>query len=90
MVIANTAGAIWRRVLPDLGPLSPQIAQFVLELHFPNSDLVRIKELSAKAREGTLSPEESAELDEYIHVGDVLTLWQSKARMALKNLPGPK
>ena len=90
MVIANTASAIWRRVLPDLGPLNPEIAQFVLDLHFPKADLVRINQLSAKAREGSLSPEESAELDEYIHVGDVLALWQSKARIALKNLPPPK
>jgi hypothetical protein len=41
-------------------------------------------ELSESARNGTLSAAEEAELDSYIHVGNLLAVMQSKARQALR------
>jgi hypothetical protein len=41
--------------------------------------------LAERAREGTLTPEESAELDSYLHVGSLVSLLQSKARRLLKS-----
>jgi hypothetical protein len=43
-----------------------------------------VDELSAKAQKGTLTPEERAELDEYIRVGYELAILQSRARLSLK------
>jgi hypothetical protein len=40
--------------------------------------------LAVKSQEGRLSPEELAELDSYIKVGDLLAILQSKARKVLK------
>ena len=40
--------------------------------------------LAAKAREGTLSAKEVAQLDNYRDVGRLLELLQSKARLSLK------
>ena len=40
-------------------------------------------ELVVKNQEAKLSPEEQAELENYNHVGDLLSLWHSKARRAL-------
>jgi len=45
---------------------------------------MRIAELSSKANEGALAEDEEAELEAYINVGDLLALWQSKARQALQ------
>jgi len=54
-------------------------------LAFPAQDRERVNELAAKSREGSLSAEERNELERYNLVGDVLALWQSKARRALNH-----
>ena len=41
--------------------------------------------LSAKARAGTLTADEDEELDNYIRVGDVLAILQSKARRTVRD-----
>ena len=43
--------------------------------------------LAEKAREGETTIEERAELESYLHVSDLLTVLQSKARQSLKH-PG--
>jgi hypothetical protein len=72
---------IWERVfVPDPQQLSAEQAQYLLEVRFPQADLDRINALSAKAREGTLTPEEKAELDRYVHVGHLLSILKAKVR----------
>jgi len=44
----------------------------------------QVDALSQKARAGSLTPAESAELDEFIRVADLLAILQSRARQALK------
>jgi len=43
-----------------------------------------MEELSNKAAEGALSPDEREELDEYLRVADLLAVIQAKARRSLK------
>jgi hypothetical protein len=43
-----------------------------------------MQELAAKNRRGEISHQELEELDHYITAGDILAIWQSKARQALK------
>ena len=43
-----------------------------------------MQELAAKNRRGEISQQELVELDNYITAGDILAIWQSKARRALK------
>ena len=45
-------------------------------------------QLSAKAREGTLTPEEQAAANNYERVGHLLNILQSKARRSLKGAGG--
>jgi hypothetical protein len=45
-------------------------------------------QLSAKAREGILSPAEEAEMNNYERVGHLLNILQSKARRSLKGRSG--
>ena len=80
----NTEAAILNRLLNlDDEELTPEVARFVLGIRFRDSDHARMDELAAKARAGTLAQAEQRELESYIHVGDVLALWHSKARRVL-------
>lgn len=68
----------------DAGSLSPETARKVLEFHLADSHYDRVKALSRKAQTGPLLPAEQTELDEYIRVGTLLSILQSRARQALK------
>lgn len=64
--------------------MSDELARRILAMDFPSEDHARVKELSDKAREGSLSNSESAVLDDYIAVNDLLTILKAKARMSLQ------
>ncbi len=87
----KTASAIWSRVVnPGHPSLSPEAAQAILELKFNGEDLRRAEELSEKARQGTLTPEERAEIEEFIRVDHELAVLKSKARMSLQRAKPPR
>ena len=73
--------AILSRVLErDKPTLSPQAARDILALDFGPADKERMRQLSAKARAGTLTPHEQVAINNYERVGHVLNIMQSKAR----------
>ena len=77
--------AILSRILdPDKPTLPPEAARAFLDLDYPQADKDRMRLLSAKAREGTLTPDEQTEINNYERVGHVLNIMQSKARRSLK------
>jgi hypothetical protein len=81
----KTASAIRGRIVkPHQADLNPEIARAVLKVDFTPEDHRRVDELSAKAQKGTLTPEERAELEEYVRVDLKLTVLRSKARLSLK------
>jgi hypothetical protein len=89
MVQADSRSAahteVLRRVFDLAGHgLTCPLAESILSLDFPDGDAERIAELNGKANEGALTETEEAELEAYINVGDLLVLWQSKARQALQ------
>ena len=69
----------------DAKSISPATARKFLDLAFSRSQQERVHTPSQKAREGSLSPTEAAELDEFIRVADLLAILQSRARQALKH-----
>jgi hypothetical protein len=77
-----------RLLRPDDPTFSPDGAQDILSLGFSESDQHRMRELSAKARAGTLTAEEDAEAGRYELLGHLLGILQSKARRSLKNHHG--
>ncbi len=84
-VIAESEAEIWSRTIqPEQGNLSAEAAQALLALKLPPQDVDRVNELSGKAREGTLTFEESRELDNYLNVGRTLELLKAKARISLQ------
>jgi len=77
--------AIFGRVLePDQATLDVAAARAILNLDFKQTDKDRMRELLAKAKEGTLTVNEEVEIDNYERVGHMLSLMKSKARRSLK------
>jgi hypothetical protein len=80
----STQAELWARLL-ELGDtqLTPDAAEYLLNLHFPPTDIDRMHKLAEKAREGTLTSRERGDLETYEHVGHALSIMKSKARLAL-------
>jgi hypothetical protein len=81
---AKTEAEVWMRILHPDEQLPPRVARAILRLSFPNSDLRRMQELSAKVRAGTLTSEEDAEMDNFERVDSILSILKSKARQVVK------
>jgi hypothetical protein len=81
----NTELAILGRVLETQnGDLPAAVAQTWLKLRLPDADQARLRELSARAKQTELPWDEQALLENYLHVGRLIDLMQSKARLSLK------
>jgi hypothetical protein len=80
----NSEVAILNRMLRSQAPMiSPEAARDILGWDFDQSDKDRMRQLSAKARAGTLTAEEDAEAGRYELLGHLLNIIQSKARRSL-------
>lgn len=66
------------------GDLSPSQARALLKLRFSKKDVDRMRELSAKARAGKLTPQEETEMDDYERLGCLLDILHSHARRTLR------
>ena len=81
---SNEAAIVGRLIKPDHGDFSPGVAHELLGLQFGDEDQVRMRELSLKAQEGTLTASEQAEVENYRRVGYWLGVLWSRARLSLK------
>jgi hypothetical protein len=82
----NSEVSILNRILrPKMPTFSPEAAEDILNLDFDPVDKDRMRQLSAKARAGTLTANENAEMSRYELVGHLLNIMQSKARRSLKS-----
>jgi hypothetical protein len=87
--LPNHEAAILRRVIrPEEPPLSAAAARGLLALGFSQADKDRMHEVAAKARAGTLTAEEQAEVEAYSLVSSLIGILHSKARRALKSRRG--
>ncbi|MDG3002357.1 hypothetical protein [Paludisphaera mucosa] len=86
VVHAGTSeAAILGRVLqPEQATLDAGAARAILAFGFSPADKDRMVELLARAKMGTLTADESTEIDNYERVGHMLSLLKSKARLSLK------
>ena len=86
MAITAESTQIFRRVIqPESGTLPPELAKFVQGLDFRPDDHSRYEELSSKARDGSLSPNEEDELDGFLHVDSLLSILRLKAERSLRS-----
>lgn len=87
MTVEKSEAAILSRVVsPENGNLSRDAAESILRISFPASDRERMNVLAEKAREDVLAVDEEAELENYRHVGRLLEILKSKARLSLKRI----
>jgi len=83
--LEQSEAAIFGRVFANgKRALSPELAKHVLSLTFDDLDKARMHQLAVGNQDGALSTAEQEELHNYIKVGHLLAILQSKARQALK------
>lgn len=82
--ISSEAAIVGRLTKPDRGDFSPEVARELLSSRFDEDDQARMRELSRKAQDGSLSPEEEAEVENYRRVGYWPGVLWSRARLSLK------
>lgn len=75
---------IWLRILHPHQEMSPETARAILDISISEADIALLRELSAKARAGTLTPAEDELMNQYERAGSILGVIQSKARQVLK------
>ena len=80
----HEAAILTRIAGPDEPAFSAATAKGILTLGFSPADKERMHTLAAKAREGTLTSGEQAEVEAYSRIGSLLGILKSKARRALK------
>jgi hypothetical protein len=81
----NDAAIIGRLDKPDHSDFSPEVAREILTIQLSPEDQERMRKLSHKAQEGTLTPTEQGEVESYRRVGYWLGVLWSKARLSLKH-----
>lgn len=86
-VAEASEAAIFGRVWAD-ADMTPELARHVLGLGFGPGDVARMRDLAARNRDGRATAAEVEELDNYVRVGDLLAVLQSKARRRLGVKPG--
>jgi len=85
---SSSEAAIWARLMQaQKDELSSEAAEFLLSIDFGEGDRQRMLRLAELSEAGTLTAEEQAEFDGYLHIGNLLAVMQSKARLALKRKP---
>lgn len=82
--VTATEGSIWGRLLQVEKGLSLEAARSLLRLDFAPEDKERMRQLAAKARDGSLTDAEREAIQNYERVGNLLALMKSKARLRLK------
>jgi hypothetical protein len=82
---ASSEVGILRRIVDRKhASLSEEAARAILRLDFDMADRRRMNRLAAKNRAGQITSAEEKELDNFIHIGQVLGVLRSKARQALR------
>jgi hypothetical protein len=85
MGVTFDSTTLFRRVIEaESGSLAPDVARYIVDLDFRPEDHARFEQLSAKAQEGKLSVEETAELDGFLHVDSLLAIMRLKAERSLR------
>jgi hypothetical protein len=84
----NTEAAIMARLIQSRLEMDANVARYLLSFDFEPDDVERMNVLAERARAGSISPDEAAEMDSYLHVGNLLAIMQSKARIYLRQQNG--
>ena len=84
----NETAILSRALAPENGNLSPEAARSILAIELSPADSSELRRLAELAKAGSLSAADEADLENYRHVGRLLELLKSKARISLKRAAG--
>lgn len=73
-----------RALAPENATLSVDAARSILAIELSVDDRIHLRELAERSQAGELSSADEAALESYRHVGRILELMKSKARISLK------
>ena len=68
---------------PLVEAFTPETARALLQIQPKPKVQARVDQLASKCNEGNLTPEERAEYEDYVRVGNMLALIKAKARQML-------
>jgi len=81
----NREAHIWARLMQSQrDDPSQEVARYLLSIGFGQRDRDRMRQLAERSESGELTDEERAEFDSYLHIGNLLAVMQSRARVALR------
>jgi hypothetical protein len=80
----NQANILARAIDCHIDGLSAEVAQFIVSLSLAQDDEARMSELAEKAREGHLTANEEAELEEFRRCGRLMEMLKLKAHKVLR------
>jgi uncharacterized protein YnzC (UPF0291/DUF896 family) len=84
---AAPEGTLLDSLLEPFGEcLTPEVARKLANLQAGPAVMARVEELADKCNEGTLTADEHAEYESYVHVNHVLTLLKARARKVLQSI----
>ncbi|HEY1380097.1 MAG TPA: hypothetical protein VGF55_25055 [Gemmataceae bacterium] len=90
MATTSEAAIFGRLIKVDQGDLTPDLARYLLSLEFRPEDKARMHDLAVRNQDGRLSAAERDELDNFVNVGHLLAVLQSKARKSLRRPATPR
>ena len=85
--IDHATAALAKMLDPVAQCFTPEVAKRVAGLRADPSVQARVEELAEKCNEGTMTPEETAEYDAYIHAMDVIAVLQKQAHTLIVQPP---
>ena len=81
---ANQVEVLARSIDRTGTKMAPEVARFLLDLQLSDEDRQTLDSLAEKARLGTLTLVDQADLDEFRRVGRLVELMKVKAQVAMK------
>ena len=84
----NATGLLGQVIEPLARCFTPTSAREILALRADEAAVHRVEELASKCDSGSLTPEERAEYQLFVEVGDLVALLQAKARRYLAEHAG--
>jgi len=81
----NTIAILQRLIDSGNGSINPATARAIFDFRLSDADKFRMDGLAAENTQGSLTPSELDEYDAYIAAADLLSLWKSQARRALRH-----
>lgn len=86
-MVAVPKSPVWARLFasPDY-PLTREVAEYLARFRFSDADNTRMEYLGERCQLGQLTEVERVEYEAFVEAGLAIGTWQSRARVALREM----